>query len=1017
MTSRQTRLATACQQLLALAAVVALLLPAANVVSLDVIGESPSSSPTAPSAPSGSVTADPAEADKVSAAEPATDASQSSTVAAAPTNAEVVEYDLTAAGVDGAQRGTSSEDASETEAPRGTLGRSAGEAEPSTPPTPDAVQTAGTQTLHPAEQEAGEATAEQLADGRTQLTAAPQDVNDFGTVGVTWDAGQEVADDAIAVQVRTQTDGVWTDWSDLDYHDEHGPDAGTAEAEAIRPGTDPLVVGRVDQVQVRTQSQGATPDGLRLAVVEADDADAPTAVEAPAIDTATLPTPDSATEAEGAELGEGAALTEEDVRVDGNDGEDALSLQAAVINKAKQPVIYSRAQWGANEKIRDASSLRYGSIQGAFVHHTVNGNDYNREDVPGILRSIYSYHVKSRGWSDIGYNFLVDKFGRIWEGRYGGVTKAVVGAHTLNYNDYSFAASAIGNYDTAKPSEATVNAYAALFAWKLGANKVAAGAGRTKIGRTTFSHAINGHRDAASTACPGRYLYARIGDIRARAAALQAGGNTGGGNTGGGNTGGGTVNNGTNLGAGPWTGASIRSTISNATYPDLVVVRSSDRRAMVVPTGGLTNFIAPRTLSSSGWSVRTSVQITPDLTGDRVADLVFVDRYGNLQLRKGNGRGGFIHVGRAIRTFAGYRDPRVAGDLTGDGKADLLARSKTNGRLYLFPGTGQGTFGAGKRFAAVTAGYSSVYPAGDVNRDGKGDLLVFKGGTMYLRTGNGDGSFRGLRQLSGSWGGYRDFVTGVDFTRDGRPDLLARNAAGRISIFPGRGDGTFGSAYGPTVRAIPALKMISSAGSVIGGSGADLVARKGDRLVVVPNAETYELGTPIDTGRTFPNANVVVQAGDWDLDGRGDVLTRSAAGGALYVWRGLGGGKLAAGVRIAPGGTFKSATGITVIGDVTGDRYPDLVATVGGKTLIYPGQGMRSLKTPIPAPVGAIMKLPVNTSGYDWLAPVANLTKASTRADVVARERGTGRVYVLEGATGYTTRRLLTESLGGYILS
>ena len=131
-------------------------------------------------------------------------------------------------------------------------------------------------------------------------------------------------------------------------------------------------------------------------------------------------------------------------------GAQGITLQSAR-RRAKavaQPTIYSRAQWGADESIRNKSALRYGTINGGFVHHTVNANDYTEAQVPAILRSIYAYHVKSRGWSDIGYNFLVDRFGRIWEGRYGGIDKPVVGAHTLNYNEYSFAMSAIGNFET-----------------------------------------------------------------------------------------------------------------------------------------------------------------------------------------------------------------------------------------------------------------------------------------------------------------------------------------------------------------------------------------------------------------------------------------------------------------------------------------------------------------------------------------------------------------------------------------
>ena len=116
-----------------------------------------------------------------------------------------------------------------------------------------------------------------------------------------------------------------------------------------------------------------------------------------------------------------------------------------------------------------------------FVHHTVNANDYTRDQVPSIIRGIYAYHARSRGWSDIGYNFLVDRFGRIWEGRYGGVDRPVVGAHTLGYNDNAFAASAIGNFETARPSRAMIRAYGALFAWKLSLHGVKAADSRQYV--------------------------------------------------------------------------------------------------------------------------------------------------------------------------------------------------------------------------------------------------------------------------------------------------------------------------------------------------------------------------------------------------------------------------------------------------------------------------------------------------------------------------------------------------------
>src|SRR3546814_10045054 len=80
-----------------------------------------------------------------------------------------------------------------------------------------------------------------------------------------------------------------------------------------------------------------------------------------------------------------------------------IALQATKVTT--KPKIYSRSQWGANEKLRDKSSLQYHEVHAGFVHHTVNGNDYTRDQVPGIIRSIYAYHTQSRGWSDLGYNF------------------------------------------------------------------------------------------------------------------------------------------------------------------------------------------------------------------------------------------------------------------------------------------------------------------------------------------------------------------------------------------------------------------------------------------------------------------------------------------------------------------------------------------------------------------------------------------------------------------------------------
>src|SRR6478736_5138999 len=293
----------------------------------------------------------------------------------------------------------------------------------------------------------------------------------------------------------------------MPYHDEHGPDAGSDESLRTRPGTDPVYVGHVDDVQIKAvTASGEAPDGMQLAMVDPG-AQTAAKVEKPAIDTGTLDlsAADTTTTTDPAAAdppmtGTGGASSTTDPATDGStdaavtDGDAALAAGAVTA----KPMIYSRAQWGADERMRDKSSLHYGEVHAGFVHHTVNANNYTAAQVPAIIRGIYAYHTQSRGWSDVGYNFLVDRFGRIWEGRYGGVDRPVVGAHTLGYNDDAFAMSAIGNYETAQPSQEMLDAYARLFAWKLSLSGVSAD-DTCQYVTSRYFEAINGHRDAGQT--------------------------------------------------------------------------------------------------------------------------------------------------------------------------------------------------------------------------------------------------------------------------------------------------------------------------------------------------------------------------------------------------------------------------------------------------------------------------------------------------------------------------------------
>ena len=106
------------------------------------------------------------------------------------------------------------------------------------------------------------------------------------------------------------------------------------------------------------------------------------------------------------------------------------ALQAA----PDQPEIVSRAGWGADETLRRGDTRYADATRMVFVHHTDTPNGYAPADVPAIIRAIHTYHVRSNGWKDIGYNFLVDAYGRVFEGRAGGIDKPVIGAQTGGFN-------------------------------------------------------------------------------------------------------------------------------------------------------------------------------------------------------------------------------------------------------------------------------------------------------------------------------------------------------------------------------------------------------------------------------------------------------------------------------------------------------------------------------------------------------------------------------------------------------
>jgi len=311
--------------------------------------------------------------------------------------------------------------------------------------------------------------------GKYSATEA-QPTNPFGLVGVTWP--QRANSAQVAVKVRVLRNGQWSAWERLTVEDEHGP--ATAEGNQ-RSGTEPYWVGDANGVQASlTTLDGTTVADAKVVLINpgviASDTEPPTIQDPVEAEASRAPYP--------------------------------------------MPAMVSRRAWGADERLRAHNGKacvrpKYtGTVQAAFVHHTADRNNYTRAQVPAMVRSMYAYHVKSRGWCDLGYNFLVDRFGRAFEGRYGGAQLPVLGAHTGAFNANSFGVSLIGNFDKVAPAQPMLEMTARIIAWKMDANYRSPLA--TIVLEGSKLHTVSGHRDTKATACPGKNLYSKLGWLKQR---------------------------------------------------------------------------------------------------------------------------------------------------------------------------------------------------------------------------------------------------------------------------------------------------------------------------------------------------------------------------------------------------------------------------------------------------------------------------------------------------------------------
>ncbi|MDN5724563.1 MAG: N-acetylmuramoyl-L-alanine amidase [Propionibacteriales bacterium] len=307
-----------------------------------------------------------------------------------------------------------------------------------------------------------------LAKSQVVAELPTTDTDNFSTIGITWAAESTGATPDFEIRLKRQQG--WSGWESLE--------TGTGDTETASDGrksTDPIYVGDSDGVELRTLGDQTTKvSDVKLTMIDSP----PVAADAnPA-----MMAPDATTAGD----------------------------------QAPRPNIVSRKGWGADESVRcgDAEMRDKidNTVKGIVVHHTAGANSYSANQSASIIRGIYSYHVKTLGWCDIGYNFLVDKYGKIFEGRWGGVTLPVRGSHATSWNTNTMGVSFMGNYSTASAPAAMLDAGAKLMAWKFD------GYYRNPKGKVTLAgktvNTIFRHGDVMQTDCPGRDIDRQMGALR-----------------------------------------------------------------------------------------------------------------------------------------------------------------------------------------------------------------------------------------------------------------------------------------------------------------------------------------------------------------------------------------------------------------------------------------------------------------------------------------------------------------------
>lgn len=328
------------------------------------------------------------------------------------------------------------------------------------------------------------------SDGPTRSTVRIDLHSDIVVVGVTWEADLTSPE---SVALRYRSDEQWTQWYPLEV------DSGAENT--TTSGTEPMAITNATAMEVTLHvAEANSSDGYTVNVID------PTAS-----------TPASLS----AQTDERTKIEQSTVTPDLGARYSASAPPVSNIAAAYGIQINTRQAWGADESIRDDEDMAQDHLvtyNGAVVHHTASSNNYTKAQVPGIIQGFYRYHAITQGWGDIGYQLLVDRFGGVWEGRYGSLERTRLGAHARGGNFQTFGISVIGTFSDVAPPAAAQDATARAISWMFDTYNISNAKGSIWVPGSTgpgrMVDTISGHRQVSITACPGDAFFTLLPNMR-----------------------------------------------------------------------------------------------------------------------------------------------------------------------------------------------------------------------------------------------------------------------------------------------------------------------------------------------------------------------------------------------------------------------------------------------------------------------------------------------------------------------